>query len=411
MAGTDVVVVGGGIAGSALAARLARGGCRVLVLERQERFRDRVRGEAMAPWGVLEARRLDLEQLLLDCGGGYATMSVGYDELVAPSDAEAQAVPMHLFAADVPGMLDVGHPQACEALAAHAVERGATYLRSVGEVEVAAGATPWVRYEHAGAVHEVSPRLVVGADGRESAVRKQLGIGLTTTTPRSILTGMLVSGLDEWPTEQMTVGTEGDVHFLVFPRPGGIARLYVGHDIAQKDRFTGPERTQRFLDAFKVDSLPLGGAIAASTPAGPCAGHPGTNSWTDRTVVTGAVLVGDAAGWSDQLIGQGLSIAMRDARSVAEVLLGGDDWAPERFADYVSERTERMRRIRIVSEVMTDVRCDFTPRGRARRAGFFSGLLSDPRSATMMASMLTGPEVGEDSIYGSETIEHIRTMA
>jgi 2-polyprenyl-6-methoxyphenol hydroxylase-like FAD-dependent oxidoreductase len=36
MAGPDVVIVGGGIVGSALAARLSRGGLDVLVLERQE---------------------------------------------------------------------------------------------------------------------------------------------------------------------------------------------------------------------------------------------------------------------------------------------------------------------------------------------------------------------------------------
>ncbi|HVE95420.1 MAG TPA: FAD/NAD(P)-binding protein, partial [Pseudonocardiaceae bacterium] len=39
----DVVVVGGGIAGSALATVLARDGYEVLVLERQTTYRDKVR--------------------------------------------------------------------------------------------------------------------------------------------------------------------------------------------------------------------------------------------------------------------------------------------------------------------------------------------------------------------------------
>ena len=48
----DVVVVGGGIAGSCLAGVLARGGLAVLLLERESAFRDRVRGELTWPWGV-----------------------------------------------------------------------------------------------------------------------------------------------------------------------------------------------------------------------------------------------------------------------------------------------------------------------------------------------------------------------
>jgi flavin-dependent dehydrogenase len=56
----DLVVVGGGIGGAALAKRMAEGGARVLVIERESEFRDRVRGEWLAPWGVDEAKRLDV---------------------------------------------------------------------------------------------------------------------------------------------------------------------------------------------------------------------------------------------------------------------------------------------------------------------------------------------------------------
>ena len=43
----DVVIVGGGIAGSTLAASLARAGRGVAVVERERRFQDRVRGESI----------------------------------------------------------------------------------------------------------------------------------------------------------------------------------------------------------------------------------------------------------------------------------------------------------------------------------------------------------------------------
>jgi flavin-dependent dehydrogenase len=60
----DVITIGGGLAGAALAKRLAENGMRVLVLEREVAFRDRVRGEQMHCWGVAEARTLGLYELL-----------------------------------------------------------------------------------------------------------------------------------------------------------------------------------------------------------------------------------------------------------------------------------------------------------------------------------------------------------
>src|SRR5687767_10351385 len=65
----DVIIVGGGIGGSGLATVLARKGKRVLVLEREPKFRDRVRGENMLPWGVSVARRIGLLDDLVAAGG------------------------------------------------------------------------------------------------------------------------------------------------------------------------------------------------------------------------------------------------------------------------------------------------------------------------------------------------------
>src|SRR5215218_3608993 len=64
----DVIVVGGGIAGSCLAGVLARGGLSVLLLERESAFRDRVRGELTWPWGVDEARRAGLHVVQQSAG-------------------------------------------------------------------------------------------------------------------------------------------------------------------------------------------------------------------------------------------------------------------------------------------------------------------------------------------------------
>src|SRR5690349_19044111 len=65
----DVIVVGGGLAGSTLATVLVRQRRKVLVLERETVFKDRVRGENMLPWGAAAARRLGVLDDLVAAGG------------------------------------------------------------------------------------------------------------------------------------------------------------------------------------------------------------------------------------------------------------------------------------------------------------------------------------------------------
>ena len=56
----EVVIVGAGVAGSAMAIVLARLGFAVLLLEKSSVHVDRIRGESITPWGVEEAQRLEL---------------------------------------------------------------------------------------------------------------------------------------------------------------------------------------------------------------------------------------------------------------------------------------------------------------------------------------------------------------
>ncbi|MBI2963243.1 MAG: FAD-dependent monooxygenase [Deltaproteobacteria bacterium] len=51
----DIVTVGGGLGGSSLARAMAEQGARVLVVERETQFKDRVRGEVLAAWGTVDA--------------------------------------------------------------------------------------------------------------------------------------------------------------------------------------------------------------------------------------------------------------------------------------------------------------------------------------------------------------------
>ncbi len=400
----DVVVVGGGLGGAAAASVLAHAGLEVLVLERETVFRDRVRGEWLAPWGILELEALGLRDVVATVPlANLITRHVGYDETTSPEDAEQAALDI---AAMIPGggCLSVGHPQFQEALLAHAGSEGATVRRGVASVLVAPGRAPSVSYEHDGATRRATCRIVIAADGRESGLRKALGIEMHATTANVIMAGMLVDGTHDWPREQQTIGVEGDFNYLIFPQADGRARLYGAWDASDPHRFSGPGREDRFLESFRLSSLPVPDAIADGTPAGPLAGYPMIDTWTDIVTVDGVVLVGDAAGWSDPIIGQGMSVTFRDVRMVTDLLTSVSDWSADALAPYGHERAERMRRLRFASAgsyLLNGFGVDAIAKRRRLREMFMTNPVGSPVATALLGAWVLPEEAYSDAAWSA----------
>jgi 2-polyprenyl-6-methoxyphenol hydroxylase-like FAD-dependent oxidoreductase len=403
----DVVIVGGGIGGSALAASLAAGGLDVLVLEKSESYADRVRGEAFAPWGVAEARQLGLEPALLAAGGHFVGQMLGYDEIAPPEAVEAAPVPMDGFAPGVPGMMTLAHPAHCQALFDAAVAAGAKAVRGVNVITVEAGAAPSVAYESADGAHLARARLVVGADGRPSAVREALGVELHATPPRTMLGGLMAEGADGWDAGSWSLGTQDDFCYAMFPMGDGRVRAYGFWSVAQRNRFTGPGAASDFLSAFRVAACPKAEAIAGAKAGGPMLSFLNNETWTDSPAVEGAVLIGDAGGWTDPIIGCGLSSAYRDARMARDVLLGSSNWSPAAFAGFAEERTERRRRLRFISDIVTEMFCEFGDVGRARRLRFQRESQTDQTMLSHLIANLAGPEAQPPEMFTPEHRAHL----
>ena len=256
----EVVIVGGGIAGNALAAVLARAGRAVLVLERSTVYRDRVRGELVKPWGVAEARRLGLHETLLRTGGIHHTRIVPYDETLESMEAEKAAVALDNILPGVPGTLGIGHPQACEALRSAAAAAGASVRRGVSDADVQLGSAPAVRYRVDGTEHTARCRLVIGTDGRESTIRRRASIVLHATEPRLLMAGLLVEDLRSWPEHHVTIGTEGDLVFFIVPQGAGRARLYLLWSCGDRRRFAGPGGREPFSTGLPLPVSPKASA-------------------------------------------------------------------------------------------------------------------------------------------------------
>jgi 2-polyprenyl-6-methoxyphenol hydroxylase-like FAD-dependent oxidoreductase len=395
----DLIVVGGGIGGSALAQVMASAGRSVLLLERSEVYEDRVRGEWIAPWGVDEVRKLGLYDLLKGAGGHHITHHVTFDEGKDPAAAEAEALPLGFFREGVPGPLCLGHPKHCQTLFDAAAAAGAEALRGVQVMSVEAGSSPKLTFEVGGVVREASARLLVGADGRTSQVRDAAGIPLHQDTPHHWFAGLLIEGAPGWRETLQAIGTEGDFGFLAFPQGSGRIRLYGGYALSEARRFKGDEGPRRFLDAFAMSCSPENRHIVAGRPAGPLYSYINADAWTDRPYGPGVVLVGDAAGWNDPIIGLGLSITYRDVRIVSDILKASDNWSEAAFPPYGEERTERMRRLRFAGQLQSALDMEFDDAAKARRHRYHELGAADPTLKLHGVAVMAGPEVAPAEIF------------
>jgi menaquinone-9 beta-reductase len=387
----DVVIVGAGVAGGALATRLARGGLGVLILERTTVHVDRIRGEWLAPWGVREAKRLGLMDLLVDAGGHFVSRVVRYENTVPIDVARASAFETTALVPDVPGVMMLGHPRMCATLDQAAQDAGATLLRGVASVAVEPGLRPTVAFNFESERHVVRPRLVVGADGRGSSVARQIGAEVQTEAVHHLIGGLLLEGVQEWPAGEQSTGVHNDAYLLIFPQGNGRIRLYLCYSLEQKSRLSGAQGAHNFLQAFRVPSLPFSEAIANGQIAGPCQGYPNADTWVDRPLAPGVVLIGDAAGHNDPTIGQGLSITLMDVRQVSDALSNTADWNQGTFADYVAERRERMRRLRLCARLTAKLRCEFDAEAEARRSEVWGRIGKDRSLALPLLVPFFGP--------------------
>lgn len=399
----DAVIVGGGIAGSALATVLARAGIGVLVLERQEQYRDVVRGEYFTPWGVAVAQRLGLFDAMVGAGTRASVQRsvVFYDENVSVEQAQAAPFDLSALLPGVPGAFNLGHPENCAALARAAVAAGADVRYGVSAITVEPGEPPSVSFTVDGVEHRVCPRLVVGADGRNSSVRNQLGIDLHGDPAPTLGGGLLVEGLD-WPLDSSAHGTCGRMHYFVFPQGDGKTRLYLQYPAEDAQLFNGPDREQAFLDAFVLPCLPEPERFRHLRPVRSFAAYPFRSTWTDTVLADGVALIGDAAGYNDPIIGQGLSLSLSDVADLSDLLFAESTWTPKSLADYARTRTVRMARARASALLASALSAEFGPEPAARRAVALPRMLADEELSMPLAAQLVGYDAFPEYAYSDE---------
>lgn len=224
MADYDIITVGGGIGGSALAKGMAERGHKVLVVERETKFKDRVRGEWIAPWGVAEAKNLGIYDALMQAGANLTPFLAGR--------AGPAVMPVRdLVQQSALGMpcLTMYHPELQETVLAEAETAGADVRRGAKVRGVMPGPEPRMEVESEAGTETLSARLVVGADGRNSVIRKHGGFETAGEEAAQTLAGVLIENTCAPADVNQAIFNPFLCQIaFVFPQGNGRARAYAG---------------------------------------------------------------------------------------------------------------------------------------------------------------------------------------
>jgi 2-polyprenyl-6-methoxyphenol hydroxylase-like FAD-dependent oxidoreductase len=347
----DAIVVGARVAGAATAMQLARGGLRVLCLDRSPYGRDTLSTHALMRGGVLQLQRWGLVDELVAAGTPAVRRTMFHygEESVAVSIKPAVGVDALL--APRRTVLDPVLVRAAERAGA-VVRFGAPVIR--------------LHRDHCGAVAGVvvgnrrsdvtsieSAPLVIGADGRHSIVARQVG---ARRTARGYHAASFLYGYhDNLPTNGYEWFYRPGLTAGAIPTNGGLTCVFVG---ARASRLDPAVRANTAADVFDhlVGVSGLGSRLGSGKwvesvkyvrglPAG----------YLRQAHGSGWALVGDAGHWLDPMSTHGMTAALRDATLLARAILSSSARAGEReraLADYQAVRDRlSLPMMRITEEI------------------------------------------------------------
>jgi len=363
----DIITVGGGIAASSLARAMAERGAKVLVLEREKQFKDRVRGEAIVSWGVAEANELGICRLLKEkCAHEvpYVEAGSGLRDLRATT---LQQLPV----------LSFPHQVMQETLLAAAENAGAEVRRGVGVEQIECGAEPTVVVN--GHSHErISARLVVAADGRGSAARKWTGFPICEQSNDYYMAGVLLTNVHT-STETMSAvfNPELGTWTGLIPQAGDQFRAYFVYPKSTGYRLQGEPTLSLFVRESAKGYPPIADYCADAKSIGPLASFDASDTWVEHPYRDGVVLVGDAAATTDPTYGQGLSFALRAARVLRDELTVNSDWDAAGH-HYAEQHRRSFHACHTVERWVRTLFQDPSPEAAALRARAMPLIVDDP---------------------------------
>ncbi len=306
----DAVVVGGGVAGLAAAALLARSQARVCVLTPEL--------GAAPPAGPFELRNYAItpaSRRVLQAAGAWDMLAgerLGAFDAIEVWDAGSSGAVSFAPPAAHEGPMGwiVEHRNLVTALAGAARGAGVTIMeQSLAGLEIGQPST--LRLADGGTL---SARLVIGADGRESFVRQAVGLGFERTPyDHRAIVANVVTSVPHGRIARQRFLASGPLAFLPLPdaracsivwscTPELAAEIEAADDAAFMQRLA--EAFDRRLGDIRDTSPRLAFALERAQ----------ATEWTHGN----CVLLGDAAHVVHPLAGQGLNLGLMDVAALVE---------------------------------------------------------------------------------------------
>lgn len=316
MSGTmyQVIVVGGGPAGSTTARLLAEAGCQVLLLDKATFPRHKACSDYLNPAGVRALRDLGMMDALM-ATHPHAMHAM---RVHAPEGRIFQAT----FRDVEPGHVALGISRfRLDHLLLQRAATSGVEIRErahVRDLVLDRGRVVGVEVSSGGRRETIRAPIVVGADGHHSVVSRRLGLDLPVRWPRRTGLAAHFRGLGR-------LGDWGEMHVA----PGGYAGLaLLEDDLATVTLVTNvdavaqrPGLVDDYYDTKLADIPIVGEMVAGAERVGPIRGVGPLARRVRRRTGDGFLLVGDAAGFLDPFTGEGVYKALHGARLAAPVIV------------------------------------------------------------------------------------------
>lgn len=310
----DVLIAGGGPAGSATGALLARAGYSVLIADRSAFPRDKPCSEYMSPEAVRILARLGVLETL-EQAGAFPLEGM---KVTGPRGATAHGkfalAGHHPFR---PTGLSISRRILDHQLLAAARAAGATVLERACVEELLyehGGVGGAIVRDHTGRRETFRARLTVGADGLRSAVARRLGGRTRGRSDRMAFVAHVA--------QVAGTGPSAELHFSDHAYMG---LNQIGHGLTNVALVVPSRRAsearagvERFFFGTLAEFPGVRERVEAGAMVRPILATGPFGVRSTRVVAPGALLVGDAADFFDPATGDGIYCALRGAELVAD---------------------------------------------------------------------------------------------
>lgn len=316
---TRILVIGGGIAGTATALALHKAGLDVTVHEAHPGTAEDIGAFlTLASNGMRALAQLDASDVITALGFPLRTMRVLDDQ-----GGEMAHVPLGEADDALLRYRCLRRGELHSALQAEAVRRGIGLSHGARLVSVENGSDGVSARFADGSV--ATGDLLVGADGLSSAVRRSVAPGVEPVyAGQNVFYGYTRSAPMTEDTGHLTMVRGGAAAFGYAVSPDGETYWFarVGGDAVPADELAHPtpsRRREQLIALLGKDATPAAGIVAASTDdlmaTNATEIPPGTPWRSGRTLI-----IGDAAHAASPATGQGASMALEDAVVLAKSL-------------------------------------------------------------------------------------------